>query len=42
MDAGPYRADQLIKEMDPLEREIFRTVLWHLFKKTSKIIQESE
>lgn len=40
MDAGPYRADQLIKEMDPLEREIFHAVLWYLIKKTSKIIQE--
>lgn len=31
----------LIKEMAPLEREVFRAVLWYLLKETDKIIKES-
>lgn len=31
----------LIKEMGPLEREVFRAVLWYLLKETDKIIKES-
>lgn len=32
----------MIKEMAPLEREVFRAVLWYLLKETDQVIKESE
>lgn len=40
--AAGYADANLIKEMGPLEREVFRAVLWYLIKATDKVIKESE